>query len=118
MTEKQAVRLGYSFTGHYGRFGKKEEILEKAKSIRNTYHCRATVVTERDRGRTGYSVFADRKYFLLKRQCEVKLVLQDMPNRRARLTAEYEKGLQVLREEEEHAKDRLAEVEVELQQYE
>jgi hypothetical protein len=66
MTEQQAQLKGLQFTGAYSSTDK-ESIKEEAKLIRDEGY-RAVVVTEISKGRnyntTGYSVYAERKYFV------------------------------------------------------
>lgn len=92
MTEKQANQEGLRFTGYYGR--SKEDAKVEAQTLRIMGY-RAVLVTVPDSplsrgGRsTGYSVYAEKKYFDYKRMKDIEMHLANSDEWKQHAYMEY-----------------------------
>jgi len=115
MNEQQARNKGYSFTGHYQRT---REILMNSLNQLHDAGYKAVIVTEPDskysRGiiiGTGYSIYAEQKYFADQRRAELTTKLGSFSKRREHTLSEYNQHLKEINDEEKRTTDELKELE-------
>jgi len=113
MKIKEAEEKGYSFTGSYER--SRERLTEAIKEIkRKGYKC--SIVTEPDsklsRGSigTGYSIYAEEKYFTDEEINDLNERLSNIEARKIKALKVYEEKVKEIDEEEEAMKSRLQEL--------
>jgi len=105
MNEQKARQEGLSFTGCYER--DKESVKEEAKKIRKLGF-KARVVTKyanplsrgQNTGITGWSVYADKKYFASKALEENKKRKEAIPSRLEKAKEDYKAAVQKIKEDE------------------
>ena len=103
MTIKEAEKQGLIFTGIYESWFNKEKVKDQAQNIRTTYKCRAVVVKED----SGYSVYADSKYWDLTCLELYERKLSYMDSRKRELLERYQKELKELEKEENQLKEKI-----------
>lgn len=107
MTEKDARAKGYQFTGHYSS-QEPEVIKAKAVEIRSEGFNACVVSTSfktRWGGGTGYSVYAEKKFFIQKGIIEAEKHLAILDERRATAYEVYQRTLKELNGAEQEMKD-------------
>jgi predicted RNA-binding protein YlxR (DUF448 family) len=110
MTEKQAEKNGYNFTGSYSH--DKEEQKNEAKKIREQGF-KACVVNNppsrysRSHRGMGYSVYAEKKYFDEKVKKELLKRISFVENRKKQAYDEYLKKLEDIEKEAKEMKIKL-----------
>jgi hypothetical protein len=110
MTEKQASINGYEFTGHYSH--DKENQKNEAKKIRKLGF-KACVVSippnkySRGHHGTGYSVYAEKKYFDEKVKKDLLKRLESIPSRKEQAYLKYLEIIKGIEKEESEMKIRL-----------
>ena len=113
MREKQAEQKGYRFTGSYER--DKDTIKERAKEYKKEGYkiiiCEVldSPLSRGPRG-TGYSVYAEPKYFIDKEIQEINRKLSQIDNRKQDALDEYNKKLAEIDKEKEEMEERLKEL--------
>jgi len=114
MNERQARDKGYIFTGAYKR--SREELAPRVAELKTAGY-KAVIVTVPDsplsRGGvgTGYSIYAEQRYFKDLEREEVLRRLRAIPARTRRAMEEYKKDITEIGEEEARLKARLKELE-------
>lgn len=104
MNVRQARAEGLSFTGVWERLHKRADVAEEAKKIRKNYKCRAVVVNEQG----GVAVYADEKYFELRRLNDLKCRLINYCSAKRQRILEQ---LAELDEEENRIAEKITEIE-------
>ena len=110
MREKQAEEKGYRFTGSYGR--DKDEIKERAKEYKAKGY-KVVVVDEPDSklsrggGGMGYSVFAERKYFIDQEVIKLEKILSSVELLKQNALDEYNQKLSAIDNQKLMTEERL-----------
>ncbi len=118
MNERQAEQEGYQFTGHYSH--DRNEQKANAKKIREETGYSAIVVNtptsklSRGSHEMGYSVYAEKKYFLKKSLDSYQQRLSAIPTRMADAEIAYQEALSKIRIDEQNCKDQIADLELKL----
>ncbi|MFA7708473.1 MAG: hypothetical protein WCX73_05980 [Candidatus Pacearchaeota archaeon] len=113
MREKQAYEKGYNFTGAYER--DKEVIKEELKKYKEQGY-KAVIVEEPDsplsrggRG-IGYSIYAERKYFIDQEIEQINKRLSYIDTRKQTALEEYNKKIAEIESEKIKMEERLKEI--------
>jgi len=115
MTEKQAREKGYSFTGNYER--SKETIKEQAEEYKKEGY-KVVICTVPDsplsRGGagTGYSIYAEPKYFIDKEIKDINNRLSRIDKRKQDALEKYNKEIEDIENDRKRLEERLKEIEV------
>lgn len=115
MYRKQAEEKGYSSTGYYNRI--KERLQEDLNNNFKSKGYKAIIVTIPDsklsRGPigTGYSIFAEEKYFTDREKEDLINKLNRIPGEKEYYFQEYQKEIRKIEEEETRIKERLQKLE-------
>jgi len=113
MREKQAEQKGYSFIGDYGR--DKEKIKERAKEYKaKGYKVVVCDVPDSPLSRggrgTGYSIYAEQKYFVDQEIERLQKLLSHIDSRKQDALNEYNKKIAEIENEKEKMEERLKEL--------
>jgi hypothetical protein len=106
MTERDTRREGLFFTGCYNFC--KDDMKEKAASIRKEYKCKAVVVFVKGDRRDGYSVYAGPEYGIAKRIKSYQSVLDRLDSQKQELLNKYKLNLDHLESKAEEARKYIA----------
>jgi hypothetical protein len=115
-TERQAENKGYMFTGDFSH--DKEEIKDRAEKIRKDGY-KAMVVSKppdplsRGHHGTGYSVYAERKFFIDRAIAGLERSLATFPKQFEEMKQRHEREIRELTEEKERREERLKKLEME-----
>ena len=113
MTENQAMQKGYNFTGNYER--DKETIKEIATEYKKKGY-KVVVCTVPDsklsRGPkgTGYSIYAEPKYFTDREKERLQKLLSHIDSRKQSALEEYNRKITEIENEKEKMEERLKEL--------
>jgi len=118
MNKQRAEQEGYQFTGDYSH--DRDEMKANAKKIREETGYSAIVVNtppsplSRGSHGMGYSVYAEKKYFLKKSLDNYRQRLSVIPDKMSGAEKEYQEALSKIRIEEQNCKDQIAVLEIQL----
>ena len=113
MTEKQAMKEGLQFTGHYERYSNSETIKQEAKNIRTDakklgYSVRVVMV---DKGH-GISLYGDKEYSKYKEHVENIRISKNLVSAKNELIQKYEDAVSKAMQELEDIKKKIADAEL------
>ena len=111
MTEKQAMKEGLQFTGHYNN--NSESVKQEAKNIRTDakrlgYLVRVVMV---DKG-YGISLYGDKEYFKYKKHVENIQISKNLVSAKNELIQKYEDAVSKAMQELEDIKKKIADAEL------
>jgi DNA repair exonuclease SbcCD ATPase subunit len=115
MKEREAEQKGYRFTGSYER--SKEEIKERAEEYKKEgYKVIICTVPDSPLSRggvgTGYSIYAEPKYFIDKEIKDINNRLSRIDKRKQDALEKYNKEIEDIENDKRRLEERLKEIEV------
>jgi hypothetical protein len=116
MTEKQAMEKGFQFTGNYERW--KEKLVDKLNELKKDgYKCTIVTVPDSQYSRgprgCGYSIYAERKYYVDERRRELQDSLNRIESRKARAWEKYAQTLSEIENDKLELEEELEKLKVE-----